>query len=306
MRTFHTGGAAGEDITSGLPRVEELFEARIPKKPAVLSEIEGKVSLKKRSEDIIIAVSGVGETSDIIEIPENHKFIVENNDTVSIGQIIAEADGEKPVKSHTVGKIRLSGNRAKITSNGDIVREYTVPTFTLLKVKNGDMVEKGQPLTGGHYDLSQSLKLGGKAKTQNYIIKQVQTIYESQGQDINDKHIEVIIRMMLSKVKVINHGDTKFLSGQIVNRIEVEEANEKLVAEGKKKAELEDIIMGITRIAIKTESFLSAASFQETTSVLIDAATSAKVDHLMGLKENVIIGKLIPAGTGLEPDRIEE
>ncbi|MEI6498783.1 MAG: DNA-directed RNA polymerase subunit beta' [bacterium] len=306
MRTFHTGGAAGEDITSGLPRVEELFEARIPKKPAVLSEIDGIVNVKKRADDTIITVSGKGEISDIIEIPENHKFIVENGDTVSIGQIIAEADGEKSVKSHTIGKIRLSGNRAKITSNGDIVREYIVPNISQLKVKNGDTVEKGQALTEGHFDLSQSLKLGDKAKTQTYIIKQVQTIYESQGQDINDKHIEVIIRMMLSKVKVLNPGNTDFLSGQIVNRIEIEEANVCLLAEGKKKAEYEDIIMGITRIAIKTESFLSAASFQETTSVLIDAAISAKVDHLRGLKENVIIGKLIPAGTGLEPERIED
>ncbi len=300
MRTFHTGGAAGEDITSGLPRVEELFEARIPKKPAVLAEIAGKVTVKKRSDDTLVAVAGKGEFSEIVEIPAGYEFVVKSNDTVSKGQVIAEAKDQKPIKSAYVGNIKVSGNKAKITSNGDIVKEYIVSTVTQLKVKNGDEIQKGQALSEGHFDLAASLKLAGKAKTQNYIIKQVQTIYESQGQDINDKHIEVIVRMMLSKVKILHAGNSTFLAGQIVNRGEVEAANLNLGKEGKKKIEIEDIIMGITRVAIKTESFLSAASFQETTSVLIDAAISGKVDHLRGLKENVIIGKLIPAGTGLE------
>jgi DNA-directed RNA polymerase subunit beta' len=171
--------------------------------------------------------------------------------------------------------------------------------LTQLKVKDGDVVEKGQPLTEGHYDLSMSLKFAGRSKTINYIIKQVQTIYESQGQDINDKHLEVIVRLMLSKVKITLSGDSKLLPGQVTNLVDVELINQKLEKEGKKKADYEDIIMGITRVALKTESFLSAASFQETTTVLIEAATSAKIDHLKGLKENVIIGKLIPAGTGL-------
>jgi len=301
MRTFHTGGAAGEDITSGLPRVEEIFEARTPKKPAILSDIEGKVNVKKRSDNVLIAVAGKGEFSEIIELPEGYHFVVKTNGIISKGEVIAEAKDQKPLKSKWIGNIKISGNKAKVTSNGDIIKEYIVSTYTQLKVKNGDTVEKGQALTEGHYDLAAALKLAGKKVTQNYIIKQVQTIYESQGQDINDKHIEVIVKMMLSKVKILHAGDSKFLAGQIVNRSDVETANENLAKEGKKKIEFDDIIMGITRVAIKTESFLSAASFQETTSVLIDAAISGKVDHLKGLKENVIIGKLIPAGTGLDP-----
>ena len=306
MRTFHTGGAAGEDITSGLPRVEEIFEARIPKKPATLVEVSGKASVKKRSDNTLITVAGKGELVEIMDLPTGYTFSVESNSTISNGQIIAEAKDQKPIKSQRVGNIKISGSKAKITSTGDVVKEYIVSSVTQLKIKNGDEVEKGQPLTEGHFDLSSSLKLAGKAKTQNYIIKQVQTIYESQGQDINDKHIEVIVRMMLSKVKVLHAGSSNLLAGQIVNRGEVADINEKISTDGGKKVLFEDLIMGITRIAIKTESFLSAASFQETTSVLIDAAISGKVDHLKGLKENVIIGKLIPAGTGLLPEDTDE
>jgi len=302
MRTFHTGGAAGEDITSGLPRVEELFESRTPKKPAILSEISGKSSVKRRADDTLITVAGKGEFSEIMELPSGYAFIVESNSTVSKGQIIAEGKTGKPVKSAYVGNIKISGKKAKISGSGDVVREYVVSNVTQIKIKNGDEVKKGQALTEGHYDLALSLKLAGKSVIQNYIIKQVQTIYQTQGQDINDKHIEVIVRMMLSKVKVLHPGNSLYLAGQIINRNEVDEANDVLEKEGKKKIEFEDIIMGITRVAIKTESFLSAASFQETTSVLIDAAISGKVDHLKGLKENVIIGKLIPAGTGLEEE----
>jgi len=299
MRTFHTGGAAGEDITTGLPRVEELFESRTPKRPAIISEISGEVDIRKDKENITITVSGKGEKSTVIEIPEGYKITVKDSQDVKANETLAEAKDEKPIRSKSAGTIKLIGGKIVLSSVGRVEKQYVANKNVQLLIKNGETVSKGQALTEGHHDLSQSLRLSGKINTQNYIIKQVQTIYESQGQDINDKHIEVIVRMMMSKVKIVNPGDSSYLQGQIINRLNVMEENEKLAKSGKKKVEFEDILMGITRVAIKTESFLSAASFQETTSVLTESAISGKVDNLIGLKENVIIGKLIPAGTGL-------
>lgn len=300
MRTFHTGGAAGDDITTGLPRVQELFEARTPKKPAILSEITGRATIRKEKNEYRITVSGKGEKIDLLELPKGYTWSVKSGDEITAKQTIAEQAEQKPLRNKVAGRIQIYGNKAKIVSTGQTVREYVVTKSTQVRVSDGEEIQKGQALTDGHYDLSASLKLAGRSATENYIIKQVQAIYESQGQDINDKHLEVIVRLMLSKVKVISSGDSKFLAGQIVGRIEVDGANEQLEKKGKKKVEFEDVIMGITRVALKTESFLSAASFQETTSILIDAAVAGKVDYLRGLKENVIIGKLIPAGTGLQ------
>ncbi len=307
MRTFHTGGAAGEDITSGLPRVEEIFEARMPKKPAILSDVTGKATIRTEKEGIIVTVAGKGEKSEVVELPEGYSWAIQDGQKIKAKEIIAESKDEKPVRSKVAGEITISGKKAIVKSSGNIIKEYSLPKIAQLKVKDGEEVIKGQPLTEGHFDLASSLKLAGRAKTENYIIKQVQMIYESQGQDINDKHVEVIVRLMLSKVKITSAGSSNYLAGQIVNRVDVDIVNEKLEKAGKKKTDYEDIIMGITRVALKTESFLSAASFQETTSVLIEAATSAKIDRLRGLKENVIIGKLIPAGTGLtETARLRE
>ena len=298
MRTFHTGGAAGEDITSGLPRVEEIFEARTPKKPAILSELTGKVLIRKEKDEIVLSVTGKGEKTDLLELPKEYKWIVNNGDEIASKQIIAEGPDDKTIRNKVSGRIQIFGNKARISSIGMTIREYVVSRNTQLKVTEGAEVVKGQALTEGHFELANSLKLAGRSNTENYIIKQVQTIYESQGQEINDKHVEVIVKLMLSKVKIIVSGDSEFLSGQVVNRVDVIEANEELKKKGKKLVEFEDVIMGITRVALKTESFLSAASFQETTSILIEAAIAGKIDQLRGLKENVIIGKLIPAGTG--------
>lgn len=300
MRTFHTGGAAGDDITTGLPRVEEIFEARSPKKPAILSDITGKVSVRKEKEEIVITVTGKGERIDLLELPKGYEWVIKNGDVITSKQIIAESPDQKPLRTKISGKAQVYGTKARITSIGNTVKEYVVGRTTQLKVNSGDDIKKGQPLTEGHFDLATSLKLSERADTAQYIIKQVQSIYESQGQDINDKHLEVIVRLMLSKVKIMVTGDTDYLAGQIANRLEIEALNDKLAKEGKKKIEFEDVVLGITRVALKTESFLSAASFQETTSILIDAATAGKIDRLKGLKENVIIGKLIPAGTGLD------
>lgn len=308
MRTFHTGGAAGEDITAGLPRVEELFEARTPKKPAVLSDLFGKVAIRKTDENVIVTVSGKGEIHEEFALTSGYSYVVENGSDIIKNQTIAEAaeSDKKPVRANISGKISIIANKAMIVGEGQTEKEYALPRTAQFLVKDGDEVVKGQPLTEGHYDLSASLRLNGTASTQNYIIKQVQTIYESQGQDINDKHVEVIVKMMHSKVKVLDAGDSKYLPGQVLSRIEVATANKELAEKGQKQIRFEDMILGITRVALKTDSFLSAASFQETTSILIDAAISGKIDYLRGLKENVIIGKLIPAGTGFRAEGEEE
>ena len=243
MRTFHTGGVAGGDITQGLPRVEELFEARKPKGMAVITEISGKVSIK-------------------------------------------DADASKKRKEITV------------TGDGD-ARTYVINFGSKIRVKDGDMIEAGEPLTEGSINPNEILLIKGREGVHRYLTTEVQKVYRNQGVDINDKHIEVICRQMLRKVKIENSGDTEFFDGSLVDIHQYEEENEKMIEEGKRPATASVTLLGITKASLATESFLSAASFQETTRVLTDAAIKGKVDNLMGLKENVIIGKLIPAGTGL-------
>ncbi len=241
MRTFHTGGVAGGDITQGLPRVEELFEARKPKGLAIISEIPGTVSINetKRKKEVIIT-----------------------------GQ-----DGE--------------------------TKSYNIPYGSRLKVRNGDTIEAGDELTEGSVNPHDILKIKGLSGVQQYIVKEVQRVYKMQGVDINDKHIEVIVKQMLGKVKIEDCGDTNLLPGSLVNISEFEEENIKVEEMGGSPAIGRRILLGITKASLATDSFLSAASFQETTRVLTEAAINGKEDHLIGLKENVIIGKLIPAGTGM-------
>ena len=248
MRTFHTGGIAGDDITQGLPRVEELFEARKPKKMCLLAEISGKVSIEEAKKN-----------------------------TVNI--TITHDDGETRSVLATLG----SG----------------------IRYKDGDTVEQGAALTDGIPNPHDVLRVKGIEACQDYLIQEVQKVYQQQGVDINNKHIEVIVRQMLRKVKVDDAGDTKLLSGSTVDIAEVKAENRMIrerVAAGEtelREATFTRLLMGITKASLATDSFLSAASFQETTKVLTDAAIKGKVDHLVGLKENVIIGKLIPAGSGL-------
>lgn len=248
MRTFHSGGIAGVGITSGLPRVEELFEARKPKGLAYITEIEGTV-----------------------KIQENKK----RNDV-----IVTAEDGEEKV--------------------------YQIPYGAHIRVNDGDHVEKGEPLTEGSINPQDILRVNGAEGVRDYIIREVQKVYRLQGVDIDDKHIEIIIRQMMSKIKIEESGDSGFLSGSVVDARDFKMTNEQLVKEGKIPATGTHSLMGITKASLATESFLSAASFQETTRVLTETSIKGKVDHLIGLKENVIIGKLIPAGTGIAKyDRIE-
>ena len=240
MRTFHTGGVAGGDITQGLPRVEELFEARKPKGLAVITEIAGTVSI---------------------------------------------SDDKK---------------RKEVTITGkDDAKTYTISFGSKLKVKDGDYLEAGDPITEGSINPNDILQIKGPQGVYEYLISEVQKVYRNQGVDINDKHIEVIGRQMLKKVRVEDSGDTKMFPGALVDMYEFEDENNKIIAEGKRPAKGKRTLLGITKASLSTESFLSAASFQETTRVLTDAAIKGKVDPLLGLKENVIIGKLIPAGTGM-------
>ncbi|TAM60927.1 DNA-directed RNA polymerase subunit beta' [bacterium] len=241
LRTFHTGGVATEDIITGLPRVEELFEARKPKGQAVMTEVAG--------------------TAHVIEEKNERKIIV--------------------------------------TDEGGEEHTYDIPPKTRAIVKEGDKVEAGDPLHEGSLNPHDVLRLKGERAIQNYLVREVQKVYRSQGVDINDKHIEVIVRSMMRKVKVVEGGDTRFLPGQLIESSHLADENEKLIEKGKTPATGAPVLLGVTKASLATESFLSAASFQETTRVLTEAAIKGKHDPLLGLKENVIIGKLIPAGTGM-------
>ena len=245
MRTFHTGGVAGGDITQGLPRVEELFEARKPKGLAIISEITGRVEIDE-----------TGKRKEVIVIPK---------------------EGEREV--------------------------YQIPYGSRIRVKQGQLVEAGDPLTQGSINPHDIVRVKGIGGVQEYIVKEVQRVYRLQGVDINDKHIEVIVRQMLSKVKVEDPGDTDLLPGGYEDVLTFQECNEEAESQGLRPAVAKRVLLGITKASLATDSFLSAASFQETTRVLTEAAIKGKEDHLIGLKENVILGKLIPAGTGMKKYR---
>ena len=246
MRTFHTGGVAGDDITQGLPRVEELFEARKPKGLAIIAEFGGKVSIKetKKKREVVITNEETGDT-----------------------------------------------------------KNYLIPYGSRIKVMEGQVLEAGDELTEGSVNPHDILKIKGVRAVQDYMLREVQRVYRLQGVEINDKHVEVIVRQMLKKIRIEENGDTEFLPGVMVDILDYEEINEKMVAEGKEPAVGKQVMLGITKASLATNSFLSAASFQETTKVLTEAAIKGKIDPLIGLKENVIIGKLIPAGTGMKQYR---
>ena len=265
LRTFHTGGVAGgQDITQGLPRVDEIFEARSPKGKAIISEVDGQVI------DVFEK-----ENQKIIKI----KFQIPNP------------------KSETNSKSKIQ-NSKKLKEKKEEIKEYVVPTNTGTWISKGDLITKGQQLNEGHVDLKDLYRLAGKEAVQRYIVKGVQSIYAIAGEKINDKHIEIIIRQMFSRALIIDPGQTNFLAGQVVEQASLQEENARAKNKGLKPAEAQSLLLGITKVSLSTDSFLSAASFQETARVLIDAAVQGKIDKLKGLKENVIIGKLIPAGTG--------
>ncbi|MEK7535276.1 MAG: DNA-directed RNA polymerase subunit beta' [Patescibacteria group bacterium] len=298
MKTFHMGGVSVGDITSGLPRVEEIFEARPPHNPAILAEISGKALLSEHKDKQLIEIVSDDIPKESFELIEDYQPSVKNGDVIKAKQAVATAIDKKAIRSNIGGRVNIKGKTITITSLEPVTVNYTVSPDINVSIKNGDMVEKGTKLTDGHIDLTQSLDLRGLEATQAYIIKEVQNIYASHGAAVNEKHIEIIARAMFAKVRVLQGGDSTFLTGQVIDKLESDNINLRLKKEKAHPIDYEQIVLGITRASLNTKSFLSAASFQETTSVLIKAAMKGQVDPLRGLKENVIIGKLIPAGTG--------
>lgn len=304
MKTFHMGGTAGGDITSGLPRVEEIFEARPPHSPALLSEIAGKVVVHEAKDKQYIDIVSDEILKEEYALEGDYEPSVKNGDMVKAKQAIATSVEKKAIRSAISGRVSIKGKIVTVTSAEPIKQSYTVTGDFGILVKSGDKVEVGTQLTEGHIDPNQSLELLGIEKTQDYIIREVQNIYASHGAGVNEKHIEIIVRSMFAKVRLLDGGGSTLLRGQVVSRLDIIRMNEELKKAGKRPCTYEQIILGITRASLQTDSFLSAASFQETTRVLIEAAIKGAVDPLRGLKENVIIGKLIPAGTGYDPEMI--
>jgi DNA-directed RNA polymerase subunit beta' len=308
MRTFHTGGSAAvKDITQGLPRVEELFECREPKGQATLTEIDGQVYISKLSnKENIVRIEGAGAKKDVYDLPSGVQSSVKDGSKVDDGSVLFIDENGKPVKAKTGGIVKVGRNQVEVIHLTDEVQEYIIPAGFTLFVKEGDLVTKGTQLTEGNLSPNQLLKLKGTVTAQKYIVKEVQDIYASQGQNIHDKHIEVIVRQMFSKMRITVSGESGLVVGEVVDKSKLNTLNEDLAKQGKAQAEAEQLLMGITKVSLNTESFLAAASFQETTRVLIEAAVTGKIDYLRGLKENVIIGKIIPAGTGFNQQAVQE
>jgi DNA-directed RNA polymerase subunit beta' len=357
LRTFHTGGVAGaSDITHGLPRVQELFEARIPKGEAVISDIDGRVELHQQDGIRVIKVVNSEVLTDEYTVPRNYRLLVENEQSITEGEAIAQY-GDKTIEARNQGRIFIESPAVLVTppdseypvehpippnykpavedgqtvAEGDAVaqygphqvvagtagvvsvrpqstiyvrrerrdeREYEIATTARLRHEPGSLVRAGEQLTEGSINPNRLLRIKGREAAQLYLLTEIQQVYRSQGVNISDKHIEVIIRQMTNKVRIAQSGDTEMLAGEMVNRLTFQDINAEITRAGGQRATARPVLLGITKAALNTESFLSASSFQHTINVLAGAAIEGKVDGLHGLKENVIIGKLIPAGTG--------
>jgi DNA-directed RNA polymerase subunit beta' len=308
LRTFHTGGVVGLDITSGLPRVEELFEARIPKGQAIISEIDGTAEVVQNEEGRRIRIISTEVYRDEYPLPGNWRVMVKNRQWVDIGTVLATqapveaAEAEtapteetQPILARFAGEVTVKKKLLTISYAEKEEREYIVPSSASIWVQNGDEVKAGQQLTDGSINPHDILRILGKEAVQQYLVDEVQKVYRSQGVNINDKHIEVIVHQMLTKVRIDSAGDTDLVPDELVDKFTYEDTNAKVLAEGGEPATAHTVLLGITRASLSTDSWLAAASFQETTRILTEAAVNGKIDKLVGLKENVIIGKLIPA-----------
>jgi DNA-directed RNA polymerase subunit beta' len=319
LRTFHTGGVVGLDITTGLPRVEELFEARNPKSQALISEINGVAEVTRSDDGQIIKISSSEPFRMNLPLPSGWQVMVENDQWVDIGQVLALPPSEptedseegvtsskdtpttelsvtaQPIVSRVSGQVSVEEERLSIAYEETEEREYHVPAAIRIHVQTGDVIAAGQQLTEGSVNPQDILLVLGRDACQQYLVDEVQKVYRSQGVNINDKHIEIIVRQMLSKVHIDSSGDTELVPGELLNRFQYEDINAKVLAEGGEPATARPLLLGVTRAALSTNSWLAAASFQETTKVLTEAAVKRATDRLIGLKENVIIGRLIPA-----------
>ncbi len=307
MRTFHTGGVAGADITQGLPRVEELFEARPPKKRAIIADVLGQVIIGKDTPSgtrvqRTIKIKYHGEVKENFLLNEDFSLAVKDGDLVKPKEILMrhQQNEKKIIKSNYEGQVKITSDYLQIISNQETVKEIAIPAGYALWVKDGKLVNPGDSLTEGSMDLQELYKYQGRLAVQKYIIKEILYIYSSQGQKLNAKHIEVIVRQIFSRVLIKDAGDTSLLPGEVVTRSQLLEENIKAKKAKGREATGEVLLLGLIKASLATDSFLSAASFQETARVLIDAAITGKIDRLRGLKENVIIGRLIPAGSGFK------
>jgi DNA-directed RNA polymerase subunit beta' len=307
LKTFHSGGVAGEDITTGLPRVEELFEVRTPKGQAYLADISGNVALWEEGDHYVVQISADDHEKVEFKLGERKAQVAQGTD-IAIGDVLASLeDGSEPIIATMAGKAEVTAKKIAIAPSSKSVMRYEIPGFKQLNVKDGDKVIAGQRLTNGSINLHELMRLQGVEATQRYIMNEILRIFASQGQNIADKHLEIIVRQMFSRVQIEEAGDSEFVTGDIVSKLAVVEVNEKLAKDGKQPAKFVQLLLGITKASLSTDSFLSAASFQDTTRVLIAAATSGKIDRLYGLKENVILGRRIPVGTGYNANhKIEE
>lgn len=301
MRTFHTGGVASTaDITQGLPRVEELFEARNPKAEAILSPVDGEVAVMEVGTKKVLRIEGDEDAVLDIDITAKDTIQVKDGATVKKGDVLVMTEEEHELIAPGPGTVTVDKTYVSLSFKKKKAYEYQLTHRSFLKVADGDKVTKGQQVTEGQLNIRDLMELRGLEAAQRYIITEIQNIYNLQGQNINDKHIEAVVRQMFSKVRIDREGESDFVMGEMVERLEFERVAARLVSAGKTPPIVAPQIMGISKAALDTGSFLSAASFQETNRVLVDAAVSGRVDYLKGLKENVIVGRLIPAGTGFK------
>lgn len=308
MRTKHTAGAAlSEDVTQGLPRVEELLEARVPKNQAFMSELEGTVSIWEEGNTYIIQVSPINARIEEFELEKRKPQLKKGTDVLSGDVVAADKDGGRPLVAPFDAIVEYHDGKAVLTAHNSTPIKYEIPGTKVLTVADGDSVQVGDRLTNGSLNLHELMKLKGVQETQRYIINEILSMFAQQGVDLADQHLEIIVRQMFSRAQIEDSGDSLLVVGDIASKAAVVEENVKLAAAGKTPITFTQLLLGIAKVSTWSDSFLSAASFQDTTRVLINAATSGKIDNLYGLKENVIIGRKIPVGTGvLNPEPVAE
>ena len=306
LNTFHSSGVAGSGaISQGLPRVEELLEARAPKGQAYITETAGVVDIWEDGDKHVIQVTPQSGKTERIAL-EGRILQIKGGSDVKTGDVIASLDGAKPLIAPFDGVVEEAADTVVIVANATSPVRYEIPNVASLTVEKNDVVAAGDRLTIGSLNLHDLMALKGIEATQRYIMNEILRIYAAQGQDIASKHLEIIVRQMFSRVQIEDAGDGEFVTGDTVSKASVVEANKQLASEGKKLIAFKQMLLGITKVSIYSDSFLSAASFQNTTHVLIGAATSGRIDRLHGLKENVIIGRKIPVGTGARTNQVAE
>jgi DNA-directed RNA polymerase subunit beta' len=298
--------AGTSDITQGLPRVQELFEARLPKGQAIIADISGVVTVRSEGDQRWVTVESTEVDRVSHPVPGNYAIKVEDEVGVEEGDLLASRKGQDDIVALSSGRVIVEDRNIIVVHEEREEREYEIPITARLVVTNGQTIQAGAMITEGSKNPHEIMAILGVEAVRNYMLVEIQRVYRSQGVNINDKHIEVIIRQMLRRVRVTESGDTSWLPGELVDRIEFEQTNQEIIEQGGEPAAADPEVMGITKAALNTDSFLSAASFQHTISVLASAAIEGKVDTLRGLKESVLIGKLIPAGTGYRGLEVEE